>query len=290
MSFQSFMFNIGAAKNDKKRDAAIPIPQGVTACRDISYGKAGKWHKLDVYFPEGAQGRLPTIVSVHGGGYVYGNKEIYLRYCMDLARRGFAVVNFNYRLAPKWRFPAPLEDTNAVMEWICGHEEMYHLDSGCIFLIGDSAGAQIASQYAAIWSNPEYAGLFGFTVPSIHIRALGLNCGLYEIRDMIRSPRKGLAKDYIAKDTADDDPRFTVVDAIRDDYPPAYIVTAYHDFLRDNAEPMCRLLKERGVRAVCRQFGSEDREDIAHVFHVNIALNEATECNDSQCAFFKEYI
>lgn len=55
---------------------------------------------------------IPVIVSVHGGGWGYGDKERYQYYCMSLAQQGFAVVNFSYRLASKYKFPAPLEDTN----------------------------------------------------------------------------------------------------------------------------------------------------------------------------------
>ena len=79
MSFQSIMFNIGATINDYKRDKAIPLPEGITQCRNISYGSHGKWNLLDVYYPDGTTAPLPTIVSIHGGGYVYGNKEIYKR-------------------------------------------------------------------------------------------------------------------------------------------------------------------------------------------------------------------
>ena len=85
MSFQSIMFNIGATINDYKRDKAIPLPAGITECRNISYGCHGKWNLLDVYYPDDATESLPTIVSIHGGGYVYGTKEIYRRYGMDLA-------------------------------------------------------------------------------------------------------------------------------------------------------------------------------------------------------------
>ena len=99
VSLQSVMFNIGATINDYKRDKAIPLPEGIQQCRNISYGSHGKWNLLDVYYPDGTTQPLPTIVSIHGGGYVYGSKEIYRRYGMDMARRGFAFVNFNYRLA-----------------------------------------------------------------------------------------------------------------------------------------------------------------------------------------------
>ena len=141
MSFQSIMFNIGASRADRKRDNLIPLPLDITECRNISYGSHGKWNLLDVYHPNGTVEPMPTIVSIHGGGYVYSSKEVYRRYGMDMARRGFAFVNFNYRLAPRWKFPTPLWDTNSVMEWICRNAARYHLDPKRIILVGDSAGA-----------------------------------------------------------------------------------------------------------------------------------------------------
>ena len=67
---------------------------------------------MDVYRPRDTDAVIPVIVSVHGGGWGYGDKERYQYYCMSLAQQGFAVVNFSYRLASKYKFPAPLEDTN----------------------------------------------------------------------------------------------------------------------------------------------------------------------------------
>lgn len=287
MSIQSIMFNIGTSRSDKKRDAAIPIPTGVVENRDIRY--SGKL-LLDVYYPVGTVEQLPTIVSIHGGGYVYGNKEIYRRYCMDLAKRGFAVVNFNYRLAPKGKFPAPLEDTNRVMAWICENAAEYHMDPMKIFVVGDSAGAQLASQYGAIWSNSGYGKLFDFEVPKIHIRALGLNCGMYDCKGMGAEPRKGFVRDYLPRKLDARDPRLDVLAAVTDQFPPSHITTAYHDFLRDNAEPMCQYLQSRNVNAVWEIYGQEGNADIGHVFHVNILLAEAVACNDSQTAFFRKQV
>ena len=127
MSMMAVKFNLLLPISDFLRDRKIPLPAGVTQHRDLSYGPHGRWNRLDVYHPENAEGPLPTIVSIHGGGYVYGTKEIYRRYGMDMAARGFAFVNFNYRLAPRWKFPTPLEDTNAVLEWVCRNAGMYHL-------------------------------------------------------------------------------------------------------------------------------------------------------------------
>lgn len=288
MSFQSMMFNFGASRADRKRDSQIPLPEGITECRNISYGSHGKWNLLDVYYPTGTVEPLPTIVSIHGGGYVYGSKEIYRRYGMDMARRGFAFVNFNYRLAPQWKFPTPLWDTNSVMEWICKNAVRYHLDPSRIILVGDSAGAQLASQYAAIATNPEYAAVFHMTVPEIQIRALGLNCGMYDMQMQAAQPRKGIHLDYLGKKLSAEDPRLNVQDAIGSNYPPAYITTACHDFLREAAEPMYNFLTQRGVRAEWKYYGSEEDKSVGHVFHVNILLPDAIACNDDSAAFFRE--
>lgn len=286
MSFHSILFRLSAGRNDRKRDRAIALPEGVTEHRNIPYSPHGKWGLLDVCHPHTAKAPLPTIVSFHGGGYVYGDKEVYRRYCMDLARRGFSVVNFSYRLAPKWKFPTPLVDANAVMEWICQNAAAYHLDPDRLFIVGDSAGAQLASQYAAIATNPAYASLFPFAVPRIKIRALGLNCGMYDASTLAAEKRESIAKDYLGTRLPAHDPRLQVLQNITDRFPPAHITTACHDFLRDCAQPMEAFLSAKGIKTQLNCYGSEEDETIGHVFHINIPLPEAVDCNDAQCEFF----
>ncbi len=290
MSIQGLLMRTISARSDKKRDSAIPLPQGVTQCRNISYGSHGDESLLDVYYPDGITQPLPTIVSIHGGGYVYGSKEIYQRYGMDMARRGFAFVNFNYRLAPRSKFPAPLADTNAVLEWVSRNAVRYHLDPQRIILLGDSAGAQLASQYAAIFTNPQYASLFELKLPKVNIRAVGLFCGMYDGAQWASQRRTGLFLDYLGKDLPKDDPRMQVLAAITADYPPAFLATAHHDFLKDNAQPMFDFLTSKGIPAQCKCYGAPDKKEIAHVFHVNILLPEAVQCNDDAAAFFRQYV
>lgn len=290
MSLQALSLWYRSTKNDRRRDAAIPLPTGITECRNISYGSYGDHSLLDVYYPDGTAAPLPTIVSIHGGGYVYGTKEVYRRYGMDMARRGFAFVNFNYRLAPKWKFPAPLADASAVLEWVVKNAKRYHLDPDRIVLVGDSAGAQLASQYAAIHTNPEYAALFALNLPQVHIRALGLNCGMYDFSALAAGARKGIYRDYLGKSLPAGDPRFQVLEAITAAYPPAYITTSCQDFLRSNAEPMCHFLTAKGVPCAWKCYGSEGEEAVGHVFHVNIILPDAIQCNDDAAAFFKQFL
>lgn len=291
MSIQSILLRRGAAKSDRHRDSKIPYPTGVRQSCDISYGPYGKENLLDIYRPE-MEGVYPIMVNVHGGGYVYGSKEIYKRYCMDLARRGFVVVNINYRLAPKWKFPAPLEDIHHTLSWLIQNHQVYQADLGKLFMVGDSAGAQLVSQYAAMLGNPRYMELFGLKHPgeAIRLRAVGLNCGVYDAKQQALGPRKGISLDYLGRKLCADDPRLDVLGAITQNFPPAHITTACHDFLRGAAQPMYDLLRTRGVPCQIDCYGKEDDPSVGHVFHINIITEDAIRCNSDQCAFFQKFI
>ena len=166
--------------NDAKRDAGLTTPDDIQRFDDIQYGPDPVENKLDVYRPKNTQGKIPVIVSVHGGGWVYGDKELYQFYGMTLAQRGFAVVNFTYRLAPEVKFPAPLEDTNNVISWMYENQEEYGLDMEHVFMVGDSAGGHLCGLYSAICTNPEYAVNYTFKVQNGFVpQAVALNCGAY---------------------------------------------------------------------------------------------------------------
>ena len=168
MSRTSDMVREMFQKADDVRDAGLTTPDDITRFDDIVYGEDIHFQRLDVYRPANAgEKMLPVIVSVHGGGWVYGDKERYQYYCMSLAQHGFSVVNFTYRLAPEYQFPAAIEDINLVIHWIFAHALQYGFDTEHIFGVGDSAGAHQLSLYTAISTNPEYAKDFDFRVPEV---------------------------------------------------------------------------------------------------------------------------
>ena len=176
------------AAGDMVRDAGLKTPEDVQRFDNIVYGEDKVWQSLDVYRPKATniEEKLPVIVSVHGGGWVYGDKERYQYYCMSLAQRGFAVINFTYRLAPENKFPAMLEDLNLVCKWVMKRAGRFHFDTERIFAVGDSAGAHLLGLYAAICTNPAYAAKYDFAVPEgFALTAIALNCGVYRI------PREG---------------------------------------------------------------------------------------------------
>ena len=76
MSINSIMINYLFSKGDRKRDKGLQTPPDVERKDNLSYGPHGKWDLLDVYYPKGTQGKLPVIVNIHGGGWVYGTKEV----------------------------------------------------------------------------------------------------------------------------------------------------------------------------------------------------------------------
>ena len=163
------------AENDAKRDELLVVPEGLTRHLDIPYGE-DDLQKLDVYYPEGTEEALPTIISIHGGGWFYGSKELYAHYCMDLALRGFTVVNFSYRLAPEHKYPAALQDCCSVLHWVRSNAEKYKIDLNNIFTVGDSAGGQLNFQLLTMLSNPAFAALFPFKAPEgFRVNAVGLN-------------------------------------------------------------------------------------------------------------------
>ncbi|MBR4724696.1 MAG: alpha/beta hydrolase [Lachnospiraceae bacterium] len=281
------------AANDARRDAGLTEPEELEKYRDISYGPHGSWNLMDIYTPKrsGAES-FPTIVNIHGGGFFYGDKELYRFYCMHLAELGFAVVNFNYRLSPENAFPAPLEDTLAVFAFISKNADRYGLDISHVFLTGDSAGAQLASQFACICSNSEYAKIFGFDLPkNVQLRAVSLACGMYSLRDRPRSGEGSeTIMDYFQDESLFDDPRTEILENITADYPPAFVFSAQNDFLVDACEPMAEYLISKGVSAESRIYGSKDDPLAAHVFHCNLRYTEGIKANQDQADFFKRFL
>ncbi len=297
MSFQTFMFKRLAARSDKKRDAKLVIPENIIVERDINYlGNNDPDNLLDINYEKHTDRLQPTIISIHGGGFIYGSKEIYKHYCAFLAGLGFTVVNFNYHLAPKAKFPTQLTEINAVMEWVAEHAEEHFIDINNIFLVGDSAGAQMCSHYAAIHTNPEFEKLFSFTTPkSLKVRAVALNCGIYEFSEPNKKEFTGkligdLHDVYLGKNASKWEDHVNVLGHITESFPPAYVMTSYYDFLKANAEPMYQFLKKKGIDTEFKCYGKEGQEYMGHVCHVNMNLQEAKIINQDEVEFFKKYV
>lgn len=286
MSLNTLIFRFMCTKSDTKRDAGLKVPKDVYCYSDIRYGRDPKYNLLDIYLPEKRSGKLPVIVNFHGGGWVYGTKKTYKYYCMYLARKGFAVVNPSYRLAPKHRFPAAFEDMNRVFRFVLKYSDQYDLDTNNIFAVGDSAGGTGIAVYSNILTNSGFAKRFPIKAPKgLKLRAIGLNCGLYatenkqnDLSDMLpkEAPEKALELLHIKEN-------------ITGDFPPCYLMTFNEDFLKDEPQYLFDVLKEKNIPYEYKLYGDEQNK-MGHVFHCNIKDKRARKANCDELDFFKMHI
>ena len=257
-------------KADDERDALMNTPEDIERWDNIVYGHDDReMQRLDVYRSKQAQGEdLPVIISVHGGAWMYGDKERYQYYCMSLAQRGFAVVNFTYRLAPESKFPAQLEDVNLVCKWVMKRAGRFHFDTERIFAVGDSAGAHLLGLYAAI----------------------ALNCGVYRIqREGSDNMTTLIMKELLPEGGTEEElESIDVLNGITDVYPPVFCMTSVADHQKAQAPALVQKLMENNVPFVYRVFGDKINK-LGHVFHCDVKTIDAAQCNDAECDFFREF-
>ncbi len=291
MSFMSEQIRKSFKEGDDIRDAGLQTPQDVIRYDDIQFGPDREWQVMDLYRPRFAEGAvLPVIFSIHGGGWVYGDKERYQYYCMSLAQRGFAVLNFTYRLAPEFQYPAPLEDTFLVVSWMVENAAKYGLDTKRVFAVGDSAGGHLLGLFAAIKTNPDYAAEYDFKLPDFDLRAIALNCGTFTPGRDADGSVSGLMKDWLpGKDYDAEIAKINVLTHITPDFPPTFVMSAIDDFLKHDAYRIAGVLIENEVPFVLRIYGDRNTR-LAHVFHCNMKTAEGKKCNDDECEFFKEFL
>jgi acetyl esterase/lipase len=129
------------------------MPDTVALQCDLRYrdGTNAAW-KLDLAYPKdrGAKPR-PTLVVIHGGGWIEGDKSSFssLQYwapgnIVDFAKLGFVAATINYRLSGEAPFPAALEDCKCAVRWLRAHAQDYHIDVNRIGAYGNSAGGHLA--------------------------------------------------------------------------------------------------------------------------------------------------
>lgn len=120
-------------------------PAAAVVHSDIVYARAGdEALHLDLARPAEGEGPFPAVLCLHGGGWVSGSRKQMTQTIEALARRGYVAASADYRLAPKHRWPACLEDCKAAVRWLRANAAAYHLDPERIGAVGLSAGGHLA--------------------------------------------------------------------------------------------------------------------------------------------------
>jgi triacylglycerol lipase len=112
--------------------------------RDVVYGTSENVElKADIYQPRD-EAPCPAVVMIHGGAWLSGSKIQVAHHAMRIAKRGYVVMAINYRLAPKYTFPAQIDDCRAAVQWIRRNSQAYRVDPSRVAAYGYSAGGHLA--------------------------------------------------------------------------------------------------------------------------------------------------
>lgn len=283
-------------KQDDNRLSQQNEPEGIKVISDIPYIEGAKTpNLLDVYYKEGTTQLLPVIIDVHGGGWLYGNKELNKIYAMNLALRGFGIVNINYHLAQEKRFPQQIKDIYSVFNWIYENGKNYNLDRDNVFITGDSAGAHLSSISAALLNNDEMRKKIGVDT-KLNIKAGGMICGAFDLDDFsgIKKSVSKIHAKVIVGGKVKDSPyakHISLIETIENKMIPLYLMTSSQDFVKEQTFKLVEYLKQNNLVHQFRYWDEDKSKKLYHVFNVTYPLKEESIItNDEMCDFFKKFI
>jgi acetyl esterase len=229
-------------------DRAIPGPAGELPVR--------------LYRPASApaDARLPCLVYAHGGGWVFGNLDSHDVLCAQFAlEAGIVVFAVDYRLAPEARFPGAFDDVVAGLQWVAANAQSIGVDPSRLAIGGDSAGGNLAAA-VSLWARDNNG-------PKLRLQLLA-----YPVTDAIgraesyRRYEDGYGLNAATMEWFFD--HYTPDKASRADWrvsplrakslaglPPALVITAGYDPLRDEGRAYAARLHQEGTQADLMEFG-----------------------------------
>jgi acetyl esterase len=239
---------------------AAGAPVALAGIRETTIAGAAGPLPARLYVPDDSEAAAqgPLLVYYHGGGWVAGDIDTHDQPCRLLAKTsGARVLSVGYRLSPEHRFPAPVDDALAAFRDAVARSEELGVDAARVAVAGDSAGGHLA----AVTARQSLAD--GGPTPAFQLL-------IYPVTDCVEvaASRETFAEGFIltkpnmdwyeqqflGADGDRHDPRASPL--LADDLsggPPALVVTAGFDPLRDEGEAYARRLREAGVRTLLRR-------------------------------------
>ncbi len=245
------------------RPGVTPDAPDVAHVEDLTVDGPGGPIPVRAYRPAGsdADNALPVLVYFHGGGWVFGDIDTFDVLCRQVANAGGAALfSVDYRMGPEDKFPAAVEDAYAVTRWVGDGAGGRAIDTTKIGVIGDSAGGNLAAVVALMARDGG---------PKLVFQSL-----LYGVTDLRwgRPSHESFAEGYLLSmplldwflghylNSPDDVHDWRASPLLADDHsglPPALIITAGYDPLRDEAKAYADRLAEAGVAVEYRCFDGQ---------------------------------
>jgi acetyl esterase/lipase len=275
------------------------VPAGVDAVFDERYGGSPD-ARLDVYFPAGAEGALPTVVWVHGGGFVGGRKEELEGWFRILAAHGFTVAGVEYSRAPRAVHPTPARQVAAALAYLQANAGRLRVDPKRFVLAGDSGGAHIAAQAANAVTSPAYAAALGIPagLDPLQLRAVVLCCGPYDLAlEGARTARgrrftHATLTRYAGTSRYHHDPEFELASVGRHltaTFPPAFVTAGESDPLAPQSEALAAVLGERGVEVDALFFPPDHDPPAGHEYQFELDTDAGRLALDRIVAFLRRH-
>ncbi len=258
-------------KADNKRLATQREPEGIKQHCNIPYIDDGNsYHLLDVYYPENTTGKLPVIIDIHGGGWMYGTKELNKIYNLNLAKRGYTVFNMSYPLVPDVFIETQIRDCMSAIDFISENLDDYPCDKDKIILTGDSAGGMLAAFCMALINSEKLRKIFDTVAPEINISSLiltapapytngGMPTSIYTVPMWGKDIKKKPFFDYMNLNDLLPHTKF----------PPTCLITSSGDYLaRKQTLQAEKDLSKAGVETLLIDVPKYEGKHLPHVFCV----------------------
>ena len=221
---------------------AIPGPGGPIAIR--------------IYRPKDAL--RAALVYFHGGGWVVGSLEGADASCRVLANRSRCVViSIDYRLAPETKFPGAVDDAYAATRWVIDNAADLRIDPARVAVGGASAGGNLAAAVALV-AREKGGPRIAFQLLTVPVTELSSKAASHrefaEGYGLTSADMEWYGRHYVRTEADADDPRASVLRADLHDLPPAFVITAECDPLRDDGEAYADRLRELGIAARYKRY------------------------------------
>jgi acetyl esterase len=280
-----YFFDKGGRETSAKLEKYVP--SGIASSTDLQYRSGDKDAYLDVYYPgsvKNTEKTLPTVVWIHGGAWISGDKKNIANYLKILASHNYTTVSVGYSIAPGKTYPTPVLQVNDALAYLERHAKELHINPDNLILAGDSAGSQIAAQVGTIITNPTYAREVGMSSPlaASKLRGMVLNCGAYDLALPNYNGEDGkFLKTVLWAYSGDKNfmdnqsiKHASVVDYVNADFPPSFITAGNADPLEQQSREFAAKLTSLGV-GVDSLFYPEDHEPkLGHEYQFDLDLKD----------------
>lgn len=263
-------------------------------------------HLLNLYYPverPDEEHPLPTVIYIHGGGYLFGKVEYSDRYLGWIAAQGYAVMAMNYRLLQETDLRGLVQDIMGSISWIAQHGKKRGFDLSRVLLTGDSAGGHLAMLAARILDNPEWQRSYGIAGIPLKVSALGISCPCAETDHLYIL---GNAASEIGRETArvyrelflgemgEDAPwkdQMSASDILRDGkLPPLFLIGSETESLHQQTRFLLSSLEEADSPYEALIWTREDGVHLQHVFNItHWEWTESETSNREMLDFFRTH-